>query len=117
MKDIQEIFNQIQEEGRELRELRAVYKDSLNSTGEYQEIVEDINNKRVRKKQIEAAVDAQMSEHMAKMESIAKSIVNGKQMLADIALSTLIKGEIVKVVGPDDTTYEPSFSVRFKKKQ
>lgn len=117
MQDIQEIFNRIQEEGRELRELRAVYKDSLNSTGEYQEIVEEIKSFRDRKKQIEAAVDGQMSEHMAKMEQTAKSIANGKQMLADIALSTLLKGEIVKVVGPNDTTYEPSFSVRFKKKQ
>jgi hypothetical protein len=116
MQNIQEIWNRIEEAKKELRELKTVYKDALNSTGEYEEILDKIRLAKGRKKQIENLVEGQISDQMAKMEVIAKGIATDKQMLADIALSSLLKGEIVKIVGPNEVPYDPQFSVKFVKK-
>jgi hypothetical protein len=116
MQDIQEIFNRIEDAKKEHRELKVIYKDALNATGEYEDLVEKIKGLRDRKKQIEASVDAQLADHMMKMDKVAQDISTDKQMLSDIALSNLLKGNIVKVTGPNDAEFEPHFSVRFKKK-
>lgn len=117
MQDIQEIFNRIQDAGRELRELKNSYKDSLNSTGEYESLKEEIQSLRDRKKSIEGAVEAQMVDHMQKMDQIARSIQTDRQMLSDIALAKLLKGEQVDLVGPREEKFDPVFSVRFVKKK
>jgi hypothetical protein len=117
MQDIQEIWNRIEDAKRELRELKASYKDALNSTGEYEDLLDELKRQKDKKKTIEAAVDAQFAENSEKMERLAKGISTDKQMMADIALSNLLKGQIVKVVGPNDTEFEPHFSVRFAKKK
>jgi hypothetical protein len=116
MQSIQDIWNRIEEAKRELRELKTIYKDALNSTGEYEEVLDKIRLAKGRKKQIETMVEGQISDQMAKMEVIAKGIATDKQMLADIALSALLKGEIVKITGPNDVPYDPQFSVKFVKK-
>jgi predicted nuclease with TOPRIM domain len=116
MQNIQEIFDRVQETSREKKNLQAAYRDALENTSEYLETVEELKTLKERKKQMENAVKAQMDEDFKKIERLQQSIVNDKQLLSDVALTTLIKGEPVNVTGPGDVEYEPLFTVRFKKK-
>lgn len=116
MQNIQEVFNKMREAAREQREIKAMYKNELNSTGDYQKLMEEMKILKDKKKKIEMAVEAQLLEEARKIDSLKKDINDYKQMISDIALTTLMKGESVKIEGPNGEEYEPAFSVKFKKK-
>jgi hypothetical protein len=45
MQDIKEIFDRIRETKQKQKELRKMYKDELESSGEYQELLEKLDRK------------------------------------------------------------------------
>ncbi len=116
MHTVQEIFDRIQDTSKERREIKASYKDALRGRSGYEDLVEEIKTLKDRKKQIEIAVDAELGQS-EKLELLTKNIMDDKQLLSDLAFNSLVKGEMVKVNGPQNTEYEPIFSVQFKKKK
>jgi hypothetical protein len=116
MQDIQEIYDRVQETKIKQRELRVQYKDALASAPEYQSVKDKLAGYRLRKKQLEAEVRADMAGTLNELERLNKSLADDQQMLSDIAMSKLMKGETVEVTGKDDAAYEPVFTVRFKRR-
>ncbi|MDB4940307.1 MAG: hypothetical protein JWO40_732 [Candidatus Doudnabacteria bacterium] len=114
MQNIQDVFNRIQESKKETRSIKLLYKDALESSGEYREIAEKLEQLRARKKQLEGIAWEEAGSR-DKFETTKLDLKQDREMLSDLALSTLMKGETVKVVDQDNNEYEPLFSVRFKK--
>ena len=117
MPNVQEIWDRIEEAKREQKEIRSVYKDMLASSAEYQTLGDDLAALKARKKQLEQGMKDQMSDKWRKVETLQRSIVDDRQLLADAALRDLLAGQAVKVVGAKSEEYEPLFTVRFQKKQ
>lgn len=115
MQNIQEVFIKIREMKKEQKELRDMYKDALAQADKYDEIVEEIQTLREKKKQIEARIQQQLGRAYEKMEDLKREMDQEKEMLNDIAISTLMKGDTVEVKDEFENAYEPSFSVKFKK--
>lgn len=92
-----------------------MYRDALSVNGNYQEVVQELDALKIKKKQIEAAVQADLKAEFDKLEGLKLNIAGDKQMLSDIALTQLTKGEPVKVVDENQVEYEPLFTVRFQK--
>jgi uncharacterized coiled-coil DUF342 family protein len=115
MQNIQEVFTKIREMKKEQKELRDMYKDALAQADKYDEIVEEIQTLREKKKQIEARIQQQLGRAYEKMEDLKREMDQEKEMLNDIAISTLMKGDTVEVKDEYENPYEPSFSVKFKK--
>lgn len=115
MVNIQELFNQIREAKKERKDLKDMYRDGLVQADEYEEIVEQIKVLRDKKKQIEERVKAEMGRSYEKIEDLTRVIESTKEMMNDVALSTLMKGETVIVKDEWDNEYEPSWKVGFKK--
>lgn len=115
MQDLQEIFNRIAQNKKELKDLRQAYKDALLQTGEHQEIVDQIKTLRERKKQVEQAVKDQFASEFIKMDDIKIDMESDAEMLSDIALNKYVKGETVAVTDEYENEYEPVFNVKFKK--
>src|ERR1700722_3200261 len=113
-KTVQEVFNAIQEKKKTQRQVREMYNDAIEASGEYRDLVEKIEKARERKKQLEAQalIDAGAKD---KHETTKLDIKADREMLNDLALSQLMSGETVKVVDADNHEYEPRFSVSFKK--
>jgi hypothetical protein len=114
MQNIQDVFNRIQDKRREQRNIKTMYRDILESSGEYREIKEKIEQLRARKKQLEGEAWSEAGSR-EKLDLLALDVKQDKEMLSDLVLSTLMKGEEVKIVDQDNNEYEPLFSVRFKK--
>ncbi len=112
--NIQDVFNRIQDKKRETRSIKLLYRDAIESSGEYRELLEKLEQLKARKKQLEAQAWEEVGAK-DKFETIKLDIKQDREMLSDLALSTLMKGETVKVTDPDNNEYEPAFSVRFKK--
>jgi hypothetical protein len=65
---------------------------------------------------MEEQVKKELGEQYDKLESLKNDINLDKEMLADIAISTLMKGEgIGEIQDEFGNVYEPIFSVKFKK--
>jgi hypothetical protein len=112
---IQEVFNRMQVVKKKQKDIRSAYKDALNTSLEYQEISEKIKALRERKKQIETVTKQNFSKELTELDDYKIDLESDAVLLSDIALSKLMKGETVQVVDEYNNSYEPQFSVKFKK--
>lgn len=115
MQDIQDIFNRIQQTKQKQKELRSAYKDALDSSEEYREIQDKMKTLRARKKQIETTVKEQFADELTKLEDMKIDIESDTEMMTDIAVSKMMKGESVELTDQNNNKYEPIFRVKFKK--
>lgn len=116
MKSVQEIFDGIQESRREMREIRGAYKDALESASAYKETVEEYNKIREKKLRIERDIKKASSAEFVKLETLKQRIKTDTEILSDIALNHIVKGETVGITDEYSNQYEPVFIVKFKKK-
>lgn len=115
MVDIQEVYNRMQETKKKQKDIRDALRDAMSTSAEYQEILEKIKALRVKKQQTEAAIRADFSGEMEKMEEYALDLKSDSMLLSDAAMTKLMKGETVELIDEYDNKYEPIFSVKFKK--
>ena len=113
--NLQEVFKRIQEKKKEAGELKKMYRDALSVNGGYQEVLEELEALKIKKKKIEAGVQSDFKEEFDKLEGLKLNIAGDNQMLSDIALTQLTSGHTVKIVDDNKTEYEPIFTVKFKK--
>lgn len=109
------IFQRLQNYKKERSELKAMYKDALVNNGEYQKLLTELEDLKVKKKQIEASIKADFKTEFDKLEGIKLHIASDNQLLSDLALNQLVKGELTKLVDENKVEYEPIFTVKFKK--
>lgn len=114
MRNIQEVFNQIQEKKKEIRDIKKMYRDTLEVSGEYRELLEKLEELKARKKQLEAAAWEEVGSKNT-YETSKLDIRQDRELLTDLAINILMNGETVKIVDTDNNEYEPKFSVTFKK--
>ncbi len=115
MQNIQEVFIRIQENKKKLKDLKSTYKEALESATGYKDVVEQLKTLREKKKQIEISVKADFSGEFTQMEDLQIDIQSDQEMLSDIALTSVMKGETVSVKDQYEQEFEPTFAVKFKK--
>lgn len=115
MKDVQEVFNEMQTAKKEMKEIRKEFKDVLVQDAEYQEILEKLNDLKEVKKQHELSAQRDMGMRWEKLEELKGETKSLQEMMSDISLSTMMDGETVEVRDEYDNLYEPAYSVAFKK--
>jgi hypothetical protein len=115
MQNLQDVFMRLQATKQQQKEIRTQYKDALDASQEYKEIVEKIQGYKLRKKQIEDEAKAELGSAYEKLEVLKRDMDLDKEMLTDIAITILMKGETVEVKDNFDNVYEPIFKVSFKK--
>jgi len=115
MQNIQEVFNRIQKAKEKQKETKKMYKEALEQTPGYKDIVEDYKKIKEKKKQTENQVKLDFAKEFEELDDLKTDIQSDQELLADIALNKLVKGETVEVNDKDDNNYEPIFSVKFRK--
>jgi predicted phage-related endonuclease len=110
-----DVFRRIQERKKESRELKAMYRDALANNASYQDIKEEIESLKTKKKKIEEGIKSELKEEFDKLEGLKLNIAGDNQLLSDIAVKNLVEGENIKIVDENKVEYEPIFNVKFKK--
>lgn len=110
-----EVFKRIQDKKKEQRDLRALYRDALSVNGQYQQILEELESLKMKKKQIESSVQADFKSEFDKLEGLKLNLASDNLLLSDLAVKQLVDGESIKIIDENKVEYEPLFSVRFKK--
>lgn len=117
MDSVQDVFIRIQGIKKEQRTLRALYRDALLSSHEYQEVRLDLEKLQEKKKHIEDSIKSQFSSEMEKLDGLKDQLQEDVQLLTDSVLTRLMKGEIVKVIDAYNNSYDPIMKVAFKKSE
>ncbi len=115
MQDLKDVWGRMQGTKQQQKTIRLLYKDSLESNREYRDLVEQLKQLKAKKSQIETETKSEMGKQYEELSRLAKELSLDKEMLADIAISSLMKGDPVKLTDEHDVEYEPVFSVRFRK--
>lgn len=115
MPKLEEIFDRIKKNKKKQSEIRSTYKDTLSNSHEYSEIQEKIKILKEKKKKIEDDVKSDFSNDFSRLEDLKLDVETDKELMNDIAINSLVKGEPIELVDQYDNQYEPIFNVKFKK--
>jgi hypothetical protein len=115
MSKVQDVFMRIQKSLKEQREVKSIYRESLDQHQEYKKILDEQKSLKDRKKKIEDSIKDDFRSEFDKLDTLKLDIENDRLLLSDAALTQLMKGETVEVVDEKEQKYEPVFSVKFKK--
>ena len=113
-KPIQDIFDRLQEKRQQAKIIKSKYQSELAASHEYQTLKEQLEKLRAKKKSYENSVKEQAGAAFARIDELKFAIQQDAQLLSDVALTTIMKGELIQVKD-DRAEYEPVFTVRFRK--
>lgn len=115
MVNVQEIFSKIKEKQKEQKTIKQMYRDVLTNSQEYQNILEELDSLKIKKKKLEETLKNELKSEMEQLYSIKSDIESDKEILSQATLTKLLKGEPIELIDEYNNKYEPIFSVRFKK--
>ena len=115
MQNMEEVFEKIQEFKQTRKEINREYKDALIMKDNYEEIGEKIKELRDKKKEIENIVQAEMGSRWDELEKAKEDIKTHEQILTDIAMTSLMDGKNINLKDKNNTEYEPTYKIVFKK--
>ena len=113
--NLQEIFARVEKAKARQKEIKTIYRDALAGTPEYEEITDKAKALRERKKQIEETVKESFGSEITELEDLKVDIDSDNEMMNDLALTQLVKGEAIALKDQYENEYEPVFAVRFRK--
>lgn len=114
MPSIQMSFNDLLEVKRKIKEINTEYKDNLTQTKEYQIICEKINRLKEEKKQIEFVTQSDMGSRYAELEELKAEKKGLQQMITDMSINNLVKGEYEEITDENGKVYNPDYNVDYK---
>lgn len=117
MQSIQEAFDRISQIKKEQKNAKAAYKDALENSDNHRKISEELKSLREKKKQVETIIKKDLGDIYQKIEDLDLELKGQKEMIGDIAISSLMKGDTVEVKDEYGNFYEPVWSVKFKKNE
>lgn len=115
MHELKDIHARIRETKQEKKKLRDVFRDVLAQSKPYQDALDELKAVKAKKQQLEATLRNECAQELEKAERLTLGIQTDMQLLSDMALTKLMKGETVEITDEHDVKYEPVFKVTFKK--
>ncbi len=115
MRNIQEIFERIQDNKKQQRDIKSMYRESLAALPEYRDVTEKIEDLKNKKRQIEFRVQEELAGYFEKLDLLKVNMNGDNAMLNDIAVTQFMQGERITLVDSYKNTYEPIISIKFKK--
>lgn len=115
MQDLQEVFQRLQENKKKLKDLKASYRDALLTSQQYVEVSDELKVLKEKKKEIENVTRGQFAAEFMQIEDLKIDLASDMELISDIALTQIMKGETVAVKDEYENEYEPIIKVNFKK--
>lgn len=115
MTSIQDTFVQIQDAKKRQRDIRKMINDALKQSPNYADIGDEISTLKEKKKAIEDKVKEEFFKELDMLDEIKQKMKEASEHLADLVMTDIMKGEIVKVHDAYNNLYDPIVKVTFKK--
>ncbi len=115
MPSLADVYRRLQTARKKQKDLRDMYKDALTQSKSYQEVKDELEKLMEKKRRLEGQIKNDFINEQAEIDKLKLSMNADKQLLTDLALTQLMKGQEVEITD-DDISYEPVFNVKFKRK-
>lgn len=115
MPKLEEVYQRLEKNKKERREINKMFKDELASTPRYQEINEELKTLREERKSIENEIKESSSHEAQKLEELKYDIQTDQELLADIALNMYANDQNVEIIDEHEQAWYPQFKVTFKR--
>lgn len=116
MKDIKQVYLQMQQKKRKKNELGKMIRDALSVHPQHKELTEELKRLREKKKSVENQVMADCLAEADQIDLLKLEISAANELLSDIALSMYVGGQTVEIVDEErGVKLTPTFSVKFQK--
>lgn len=114
-KSAQEIFIQIQELKKQQKDIRKMITDARTGSPQFQEVKAELDALRQKKKTIDVGIMREFERELTKLDDLKIDIESEQEELSDMALTQIMKGEIVKVHDAYNNSYDVVVKLNFKK--
>lgn len=115
MAAVQEVFNRIKAKQAEQKTLKEIHRSVLQNSQEYQLVLAELKELKDKKKKVQTALESDLKAEFSKLDELKTYIASDREMLSNMTLTSLLKGERVELLDEYDNKYGPIFSVRFEK--
>ncbi|MFA6429683.1 MAG: hypothetical protein WCV84_04275 [Patescibacteria group bacterium] len=115
MPELKELHQRIRDKKKAKKDVHAVYKDTLATSTHYQELMEQLKVLNAKKKQVENALRTDCAKELEEAARLAMDIKTDAQLMSDVALTMMMKGEKIELMDDNDVKYEPIIKVSFKR--
>ena len=112
---IKKLYQEIKQSEKEKKELNATIKEAFEGLKQYQDLMDEMNILKAKKKQIEVGVRDEYSSEFNQLEDLKMDVKDSKQVLSDLMWNELMKNNKVEVEDEYDNKYVPQVSVTLKK--
>lgn len=115
MPSLEEVYRRIQASKKKQKELRDMYREALIQSKSFQEVKDELEKLTEKRRRLEAGIKNEFVNEQAQIDRLKLSVNADKQLLTDMAITQLMKGQTVEI-NDDDISLEPVYNVRFKRK-
>jgi hypothetical protein len=115
MQELKDVHTRIRAKKEEKKKINEIYRDALAASKPYQDLLDSVRDLRAKKLQLENEIRTGFMQEIEKMERLALDIKGDMEILSDMALTMVMKGETVEITDEYDVKYEPVFKISFKK--
>jgi len=112
MQNPQKIFNRILIHKKRIKDLKDSYKNALKNNFEFLDLEEQIKILREKKKAIELVIQEQFQSEITEIQDLKIDVESDEQVLTDIVLSKMMKGESIEIVDENEDEYEPLVKIK-----
>lgn len=112
---LKDIHDNLKSEKAKRRDLKTIVKDALTNSHRYNEALEQLEQAKLKVQGIKAAIMSDLKSELESIDKCTHEIKAFQELLSDVALSELMKGETVEIDDPDvEHILNPVFKVSFK---
>lgn len=115
MQQPQLIFDRTIEAKSKMKQLKNSFREALVNNKEYVDLLEKIKSLKEKAKQVEQSIAEGFQRELTEIEDLKIDLASDMEMLSDVALTQVMKGETLEIKDKYENQYEPIFKVSFKK--
>lgn len=97
MMNAQGVFNRMQETKAKIKDIKSMLKQAYENVFEYVELSDEIKERNQKRRAVRASVDQQYPEDITHLEDLKIDLASDKELLNDILLSRMMKGEDIEL--------------------
>lgn len=114
MQNAQEVYTRILKTKKSIKEIKSELTGYYKENEEYKQLEEKMKTLRANKKQITTSINHDYPDLTTKLDDLKIDLASDKELLADIIMTKVMKGEDVQLENEYQQQMLPIFSVTLK---
>ncbi len=115
MQNIQEIYNRLEEHKGKAKKIKLMLKEAYDQDEGYCAANEAVKKANIKRKEIKTKINELFPKEVQELEDLNIDIASDKELLNDMILTAVMRGDKVEVTDKFEQQCFPIFQVKFSK--